>query len=310
MSEVSALVLARRRYERQRDKAIRAGTWRGLVDAEDARKHVRELHRIWLVSYDAIGAVAGIPGTTAKHLVEGSPLRQLPPPARITARTSDALLTVTVDDMPDNYLVNAIGSTRRMQALAIAGWPVQQVSEHAEVDWTNLKQIRRGERVKVLLRVARRIRDAHEELIQLDPYAHADAKAVTRTRQQAVERKWHPAAAWAGDAIDDPAVKPWRSVPCSIDSCIHGSQDERLLCDNHIDRLRERGTLEGLRAQRNSKVLLENIRFILATDPPIDPETEEIDEELLAERLGMTDEALKRALLRAKITIERLRESA
>ncbi len=156
----------------------------------------------------------------------------------------------------------------------------------------------------------RRIRVVYEDLIGTDPLAAGIRRsAVTDIRNQARKDGWLPSAAWA-DAIDDPEVKPWEVVRCSVPSCIHGSKDERLLCSNHLDRLRERGTLEGLRAKRNSEVLIENARFILATDPPIDPETEEIDGDLLAERLGMTWDALEKALERAKINLVTLRETA
>ncbi|MFD8529452.1 hypothetical protein ACFV0L_18730 [Streptosporangium canum] len=309
MSEVSGLVLARRRYERERDKGIKAGTWQGLVKANPARQHVKELHRIWLVSYEAISKVAGVSHTTVKHLAEGTPARQLPPPARITARISDILLTVTVDDLPDNYLINAVGSARRLQALAVAGWPAQQVADRAGADPSSFKTLRRGERITVILRTARLIQETFEELIQLDPYEHVRPNEVTACRNMAATKKWLPAAAWA-DAIDDPAAKPWEMVRCSYPACIHGAKDERLLCGNHLGRLKKRGTLEGLRVIRNSKALIENARFILATDPPIDPETEDIDRDRLAERLGMTWDTLERALLRAKINLTKLRESA
>ncbi|MBB5140518.1 hypothetical protein HNP84_010286 [Thermocatellispora tengchongensis] len=270
---------------------------------------MRELHQSWLVSYEAIGKLAGVCATTVKHIAEGTPSRRLPPPARITARTSDALLTVTVDDLPDNYLVNAVGSTRRLRALSVAGWPMQQVADQAGADWTGLKELRRGERTTVLLRTARLIRDVYLELIQRDPYEHCRPAVVTSSRNQAATNGWHPAAAWA-DAIDDPEAKPWQMVRCSYPTCIHGAKDERLLCDTHLQRLSKRGTLEGMRAVRNGKVLIEDIQFILATDPPINPETEEIDRDRLAERLGITWHALEQALIRAKINLGKLRESA
>ncbi|WP_214317080.1 hypothetical protein [Nonomuraea sediminis] len=305
----SAVAEARRRYGQARYQQMKAGTWRGLVDADEARQHVLALHRIWLVSYDAIGDLAGVYGTNVQHIAEGTPSRQLPPPRRITARISDALLTVSVDDLPDNCMVNAVGSMRRLRALAVAGWSVRQVSDRAGAAWVGLKILRRGERTTVLLRTARLIRETYEELIQLNPYEHMRASAVSSCRKEAVTNEWFPAEAWA-DAIDDPEAKPWQMVRCSHPTCVHGSKDERLLCDNHLGRLKERGTLDGMRNMRNRKALIEDARFILATDPPIDPDTEEIDRDRLAERLGTSWEALERALLRAKIHLDKLRESA
>lgn len=300
---------ARRRYGRKRRRQMKAGTWLGHVDAEKARQHVLGLHRIWLVSYDAIGEQAWIHGTTVKHIAEGTPARQLPPPARITARISDALLTVTVDDLPDNCMVNAVGSMRRLRALAVAGWSVRQAADRSGANWVGLKILRRGERTTVLLRTARLIREAYEELMQLNPYEHMRASAVTNCRMEAAANGWHPAEAWADD-IDDPEVQPWTMIRCSIGTCVNGSKDERLLCEQHLGKLKERGTLVGLRVMRNSKALIEDARFILATDPPINPETEQIDRGRLAERLGTTWEALERALIRANINLGKLGESA
>ncbi|MGI5281700.1 hypothetical protein ACQEVF_59165 [Nonomuraea polychroma] len=300
---------ARRRYWQERDKKRKTGTWQGLVDAEKARQHVLELHRIWLISYEAIAELAGVSHTTVRHLAVGSASRQLAPPARIGAWTSDALLTVNVDDLPDNYLVNAVGSMRRLRALSLAGWPVRYVADRMGAAWDGLKQLRRGERTTVLLRTARLLRETYEELIQLDPYEHCRRSVVTSSHKQATASGWHTAAAWA-DAIDDPEVKPWQMVRCSFQTCVHGAKDERLLCDQHLGKLKERGTLDGLRVMRNSKAMIEDARFILATDPPIDPETEEIDRDLLAERLGTNWAALERALLRANINLGKLRESA
>ncbi|GAA2830224.1 hypothetical protein [Nonomuraea rubra] len=300
---------ARRRYWQKRDKEKRAGTWQGLVDAEEARQHVRELHRIWLVSYEAIAELAGISHTTVRHLAVGSATRQLPPPARVGAYTAEVLLTVTVDDLPDNCLVNATGSMRRMRALSVEGWPVRYIANQMDAAWDGLKQLRRGERTTVVLRTARLLRRTYDELILLDPYAHCRKTVVTTLRKQAAASGWYPAAAWA-DAIDDPAAKPWHVVRCSYQTCINGSKDERLLCDTHLKLLKKRGTLEGARLMRNTQALLEDARFILATDPPINPRTQEIDKERLAERLGTNWEALERVLLRANINLGKLRESA
>ncbi|WP_433355531.1 hypothetical protein ACQP25_16985 [Microtetraspora malaysiensis] len=305
----SAITEARRRYCRNRRQKIRFGTWRGRVDAQPARAHVTELRRVWLVSSEAIALAAGVSTNAISHLVKGSPDRHLPPPARIGAHLSDLILTVTVDDLPDNMLINAVGSRRRLRALAVAGWPPSEIGSRADIDVTGLKLIRAGARTRVSMATVRRLRVVFDELERLDPMDHLRSSAVTLTRKKAASRGWSPAAAWA-DAIDEPNAKPWKVVRCSHGTCIHGSQDERLLCAQHLKVLQERGTLEGMRAQRNNKVMIENARFILVTDPPINPETEEIDRDLLAERLGTTWVTLERALLRANINLDKLRESA
>ncbi|MFG3438370.1 hypothetical protein ACGF0J_14095 [Nonomuraea sp. NPDC047897] len=305
----NAIAEAQRRYRVNRQRQIRAGTWRGLVDAEPARNHVRNMNRIWLISYEAIAVATSIRKSTIFHLMEGAPRRGLKPPAKISARVSDAVLSFTVDGLPDHVRISSVGSARRLQALAVAGWPVKKVAARANADATRLSIIRSGEPPTVHVSVARRIRAAFDELITVDPLAFLPSRSVGYTRSHAATQGWLPAAAWA-DAIDEPDVKPWTMVRCSHPTCVHGSSDERLLCENHLDKLAKRGTLEGLRVMRNSQALIEDAQFILATDPPINPETDEIDRDLLAERLGVTREALDRALLRANTNLGKLRESA
>jgi hypothetical protein len=304
-----ALAEARRRYRLTRERQIRAGIWRGLVDADDARAHVRNMNRIWLISYEAVALAVGLNKSTIYHLMDGAPSRGLKPPAKISARVSDAILAFTMDDLPDHVRINAVGSVRRLQSLAVAGWPLTEIGTRANADVSRLSVIRSGEPPTVFVSMAQRIRCAFDELDALDPLNYLPSRSVGYARSHAAAKGWLPSKAWA-DAIDEPDVKPWQMVRCSFQTCIHGAKDERLLCDNHLERIRERGTLEGMRAMRNRNALIEDARFVLATDPPIDLETGDINRDALAQRLGVTWETLERALLRANINLGKLRESA
>ncbi|MFB4284892.1 hypothetical protein ACBJ59_57160 [Nonomuraea sp. MTCD27] len=305
----STLMEAQRRYQRRRSRELRAGTWRGLVNADNARAHVRNMNRIWLVSYGALAEAVGLNKSTVFHVMDGSPSRGLEPPAKISARVSDAILAFVVDDLPDHVRINAIGSARRLRALAVMGWPLKEIASRTEVDETHLQAIRARVRATTSVSIARRIRNAAEELAALDPKEHLPKASVGYTRSHAVTQRWLPLHAWA-DAIDEPDAKPWQTVRCSYPTCVNGSKDERLLCDTHLKLLKKRGTLDGARLMRNTQALLEDARFILATDPPINPHTQEIDGERLAERLGTTWEALERLLNRAELSLGKLREPA
>ncbi|MEV0821910.1 hypothetical protein [Nonomuraea rubra] len=305
----SPLMEAQRRYQRRRSRELRAGTWRGLVNADEARAHVRNMNRMWLISYGAIAAAVDLPKSTIHHLMDGKPGRGLEPPAKISARVSDAILTFVVDDLPDHVRINAIGSARRLRGLAVMGWPLGEIACRTDVDETHLQAIRARVRATTGVSLARRIRDTTDELAALDPKEHLPKASVGYTRSHAATQRWLPLHAWA-DAIDEPDARPWETVRCSYSTCVNGSKDERLLCDTHLKLLKKRGTLEGARLMRNTQALLEDARFILATDPPINPRTQEIDKERLAERLGTNWEALERVLLRANINLGKLRESA
>lgn len=305
----AALAQAQRRYQANRERQIRAGTWRGLVDAAPARDHVRNMKRIWLISDVAIAAAVGLQKSTVSYLMEGRADRGGKLPERISARVSDAILSFTLDDLPSNTRINAIGSARRLQALAVKGWPLRAVAARGAAVVTRLSVIRSGQPPTVFYTVAQGIRHAAEELEQLDPLDHLPKASVSYTRTHAAAQGWLPAAAWA-DAIDEPDAKPWEMIRCSHPTCIHGSKDERLLCSQHLRKLHRRGTLDGQRLTRNGRALIEDVQFILATDPPINPDTDDLDRDRLAERLGTSREALERALLRANIRVDGLWERA
>ncbi|MEV1168568.1 hypothetical protein [Nonomuraea sp. NPDC049784] len=304
-----AVAQAQLRYQRNRSIKLRAGTWRGLVNADDARRHVRNIHRMWRVSYRALAEAVGLPKSTVSHLMDGTPGRGLNPPAKISARVSDAILGFVVDDLPDHVRINAIGCVRRLRALAVEGWSIREIAARADVDEKHLLVVRAGDQATIHVGIARRVHHVADELHTLDPAEYLPKRSVGVTRSHAAAQGWLPAAAWA-DAIDEPDAKPWTMVRCSYPTCIHGSKDERLLCARHLKKLQQKGTLEGLRVMRNREALIEDAQFILATDPPINPKTNEIDGDRLAERLGTTWQALEVALRRSQINVGELRASA
>lgn len=298
MVKVSAAIVAKRRYTAERKKRIRLGTWRGLVDATAARAHVQEMMTVWQVSHEAIALAAQVNPNTIRHLVEGAPHRQLPPPAHITADVADIILTVTVDDLPGTKRINPIGATRRLRGIALKGWPLSEFVNRGAGTPYPLKVLRGGSSDKVTVDLARRIRDVTDELSDLDPLDYLPERHVKGVLTRSAGKGWFPLAAWA-DAIDDPRVRPWEVVRCAHPDCGRGSHDERLLCKAHLRTLKDRGTLEGLRTTRNGAALIEDAEFVIATDRLVRHD-DGVNMDLVAERLEVKPDALERALLRHK----------
>lgn len=103
-------------------------------------------------------------------------------------------------------LVDATGSRRRLQALAVAGYTCVELAKKLQLDRANLKRIRAGDIGYVQRRTARRIARAHDLLV---PHPRTDPIG-RRTANWAAELGWLHSAAW--DDIDNPADEP-QGVP-------------------------------------------------------------------------------------------------
>lgn len=99
-------------------------------------------------------------------------------------------------------LVPAVGTRRRLQALAAAGWPLSVVSTEL-----GFSPSRAGHLLTAPV-IHRRNADLVRRLFDdwWDKRPRGSALSIARTLQRARAEGWAPAAAW--DDIDDPAEKP------------------------------------------------------------------------------------------------------
>ena len=107
---------------RRRSTAIAYGTWPGLVDADPARAHLRELRADGL-SLQRIAELSGVGQGTLSALVYPAPAGQPTPPARVRADTQRRLLAVRFDpaSVAAGRRIDATGARRRLQALTALG---------------------------------------------------------------------------------------------------------------------------------------------------------------------------------------------
>jgi hypothetical protein len=220
-------------YCDNREQAIRRGTWQPYVDAEPARQHVLQL-KLGGVGDRTIAALAGVDRKRVRDLLHGRPERGTPPPVQIRPATSAALLSVelTLDVLPANLLINAVGSHRRIQALAVNGWPLARLGARLGTTGGNLMTRFKAEHVTAT--VARASRALFDELWRADPRElDVDNQAYSRAVNQARANGWAPVGAWDEDDLDNPAAHPDWTGLCGTPSGYNAHYNSRLLpvCD-------------------------------------------------------------------------------
>lgn len=197
-------------YEANRARQIAYGRWRGLVDAEPARAHVRALMAAG-VGLKQVAKLSGIAPGSLWKLVYGAPQADgdTRRSSRIRGTTETRLLAVTPDlpSYADGAIVDATGTRRRLQALVAIGWAQAQLARRLGMTPANLSAIMR--RAQVLAATARKVQVLYGELsmsLPPDETPHQRASS-SRARGYAEARRWPPPLAWDDDAIDDPAAK-------------------------------------------------------------------------------------------------------
>lgn len=96
-------------------------------------------------------------------------------------------------------LVCAAGTTRRLQALAAAGWPVTWTARHIGVPGSTLRELANGGHARVNATVAAAVTEVFRtHAMRPGPSAY--------TRTVAARNQWASALAW--DDIDDPHDTP------------------------------------------------------------------------------------------------------
>ena len=165
-----------------------------LVDADQLRDHVAMLMAAGM-SFQAIAHCAG--WTSRNGLADAMTHKRVKP------RTLARVLAVKLDsDNRRDAYVDAAGTRRRLQALAVNGWSSYYLAErlgHAHPD--TVQEIRKGRTLTIRLRTKDAIGVLYEELWdQRGPNL--------RAANLAKKKGWLPALAWDDDLIDRPEHEP------------------------------------------------------------------------------------------------------
>ena len=156
-------------------------------------------------SHDTIGAAAGVSAGTIQNIIAGNV-------TRVKAGTAHALTTLThqaclLAAPPDRH-VPAIGTTRRLQALAWTGWDTGRIARATGLATSQTSRHSRGYHRTIDARAARAVADLYDTgwTGPPAPTTRHEKAAVTTARRTARARGWHGPLAW--DDIDDPAATP------------------------------------------------------------------------------------------------------
>ncbi|CAM5493876.1 hypothetical protein SANTM175S_01230 [Streptomyces antimycoticus] len=113
----------------------------------------------------------------------------------------------SLDEFPDGARIDATGTRRRVQALAVRGWSRQVIAERVGMTASHFKKAIGHERVTA--RLARRVAAVYDAWWNQDPLEHGvPPQSVSRARGDAQRSGFHSALAWDDESIDDPDAAP------------------------------------------------------------------------------------------------------
>jgi hypothetical protein len=156
-----------------------------------------------------IETISGVDRSAILQILSGSRVQ-------VHWTTEEALLGVKVPEegwvSTSDGMISSVGAMRRLQALAVQGFPFSVLAEESGLNRRTVREVRSGGRPRLLISRNRIIRRIHDRLWDMDPVEYGlRATDVARTRQNASQRGWYPTEAWAD--IDDPECKPVLNTP-------------------------------------------------------------------------------------------------
>lgn len=177
------------------------------VDAAPVRAHLHSIG-VGAVGHHAIADLAGVPAHTVKQILHG---RRDQPQRTVRMATARKILAVTGVAM-----VDAIGTRRRIRALYCNGYDAARIGADLGVPPATVRTWVRSRVIATCY--ADRIADLYGRWAGTPAEENGSSPVNAQAaRTLARRRRWHPAACWAGEDIDDPATVPtsnrttWRS---------------------------------------------------------------------------------------------------
>jgi hypothetical protein len=204
-----------RKHQRARRAGRAAGTWEtGLVSGEEleaVRAHVRELLTVPNVTAERITAVAGVGQHTVTGLLGERRQRLSRPVAEaLLGTTAPACLALIRPTSP----VDNIGTVRRLRALAVDGWTVEELGALSGFQPEVVERHRRGLPGRRVTYATREIyRELYDKIQSLaDPRGPSES-----VRQRAAKAGFLGPERWADEDIDDPDAQPLPPPPDTED---------------------------------------------------------------------------------------------
>ncbi|WP_333757990.1 hypothetical protein [Streptomyces sp. ISBFB 2968] len=208
MSTTSPSYRAARRHQQRKRRQLQAiGKWQSpRVDAEPVRAHVRAVLSTGM-SEAALEARLDLSRGRFRHLLTGTDGR--PPGREVERETAEKVLAFwpTLADFPDTASIDATGTRRRAEALAVLGWSGARLAQEIGMLKDNFNTCLRAQRVSA--RFARKVAALYDRLWSQRPEDHGVAPSVAGwTRKRAAAAGFVGPLAWDDDTIDDPTALP------------------------------------------------------------------------------------------------------
>lgn len=166
-----------------------------IVKAAPARAHLTVLRQT--MTWQQIADITCCMRTTLQDIHSGKS-------QSIRRRTATAVMAVTAQPATEPRLyVDATGSRRRLQALAVLGHSIRVIADEASTVQARLQPIQAGSQPTVT--VAARIKAAYVPLLSTPAQ---EGRGSTLVRRHATAKGWLGPGYWDDDEIDDPNFIP------------------------------------------------------------------------------------------------------
>ncbi|MFJ5915002.1 hypothetical protein ACIQFW_04285 [Streptomyces ardesiacus] len=147
-----------------------------------------------------------------------------------------------------------MGTTRRLQALAVMGWPRLRLHRETGLTPSRLVPLLAGTASAVTRQEARMVAVVYVRLSAVSPglcgVSHIAARAA---RERAWTAGWAPPAAWDDDTIDDPqAIPQWTGYCGTVRGALAHERDGIPLCPPCADALHRRRLRDAAHSARTT----------------------------------------------------------
>lgn len=193
-------------YQRKWYRLRAYGTWQPLVDADPVRRHLNSLHDQGM-TWEQIARGADIAVEEVRRI--RMPLGKKPLPKRVRKDRAEKLLAICFKAPPVTpyTLVDSTGTARRLQALRVIGWSTLALAERCQVSRQALGAALRQSLVMESTRAA--VAELYEDLRDQDPRRHGVSEdAFRKAGRWAKAQGWAAPNRWVDRDIDDPQAEP------------------------------------------------------------------------------------------------------
>lgn len=198
---------ANARWQARRRRLIGYGQWEPFVEAQPVRDHLVKVMNAGM-PIAAVCEKLGLPHSSSlQHLLYGR--APYGPAQQVRRETAELVLAYwpSPEDLPEGTRIDPTGTRRRVQALAVRGWPRHWMAVEMGMSATAFKKALHKDRVTA--RLARAVAALYDQRWNQDPFEHGlMPKSVDRVRADAARAGWHGPLAWDDDTIDNPAAVP------------------------------------------------------------------------------------------------------